>query len=195
MGNEVIEVIGSRASVRRFKDEPIPRDVILKILWAGTRAPTAGARENWLFIVVEDKDVRKRIHELLIEAHEKYASEVIRMPADRMMKWRKLMSEGMYLAPLYIAVYIAVDENRSNFELLMDIQSASAAIENMILAAWSFGIGSVWLGVPLLIEEKFNEVLKPPKDSRLVSIIALGYPAEKVSARPRKPLELVSRFI
>lgn len=188
-------VIGSRSSIRRFKQDPIPDEIVTKILWAGTRAPTAGGRENWYFIVVRDEVIRRKIHELLTEAHLKYAMDIVKMSSEKVFKWRKLMEEGMYLAPTYIAVYMKVNDWLEGFEYLMDLQSAAAAIENMILAAWSFGIGSVWLGVPLLIEDKFNDVLKPPNGYRLISILALGYPAESVRTRPRKPLEAVTKFI
>jgi len=192
----VAEVIGSRRSVRRFKPDPIPDEVINKILWAGTRAPTAGGREQWLFIVVKDSGVRSVIHKLLTEAHIKYATDVIKLPPEKVMRWRRNMEEGMYMAPLYVAAYLdlrryAFSNEYRDFEMVSAIQSISAAIENMVLMAWSYGVGSVWLGVPLLLESKFNEVLNPPKDTKLVALIAFGYPDEEPRVRPRRGLNEV----
>lgn len=199
---DFFNVVGSRASVRRFRSDPLPDDAVRNILWAATRAPTAGGRENWLFIVVKSEEVRKEIHKLLIESHIRYAIKISKMSPERIEKWRRAMEEGMYLAPLYIAVYIDLRRLTSggardinDAEFIMEVQSAAAAMENAILAAWSLGIGSVWLGVPLLLEEEFNKLLKPPPDHKLMGILALGYPAEEPRTRNRKPVESVSIVI
>ncbi|MEM2006754.1 MAG: nitroreductase family protein [Sulfolobales archaeon] len=199
---EILEVIGSRVSIRRFKQDPIPDDVVKMIVWAATRAPTAGARENWFFVVIRNEELMKKVHELLIEAHIIYAKEIAKMSLDRIEKWKKSMEDGMYLAPLYIAVYIDLNRlssggtgNSSEAEFIMEVQSAAAAIENAILAAWSFGVGSVWLGAPLLIEEKFRELMSVSREYKLMGILALGYPLEVPSPRRRKPVDDVTKVI
>lgn len=192
----------TRVSVRRFKQDPIPDEVVKKIVWAATRAPTAGGRENWLFVAIKSDELRKGVHKLLVEAHVRYARDIARMSSDRIEKWRKLMEEGMYLAPLYVAVYIDLsklsgegERDSSDAEFVMEVQSAAAAIENAILAAWNFGVGSVWLGAPLLVEEKLRELLGIPPNYKLMGIIALGYPLETPSPRRRKPLDEVLKIV
>jgi|YelNatPaOPRAMG01_1025707.scaffolds.fasta_scaffold06034_1 nitroreductase len=199
---DFFSVVGSRASVRRFRPDPLPDDAVRSIIWAATRAPTAGGRENWLFVVVKSESVRREVHRLLIESHTMYAMKIARMAPERVEKWRRAMEEGMYLAPLYIAIYIDLRKLTSggsrdinDAEFLMEVQSAAAAMENAILAAWNLGIGSVWLGVPLLLEEEFNKLLKPPPEHKLMGILALGYPAEEPKPRNRKPVESISMMI
>ena len=196
---DFFELVGSRASVRRFRPDPVPDEAVRKILWAATRAPTAGGRENWFFVVVKSDEARREVHRLLVEAHLRYAAQVVRMPSERIERWRKAMEGGMYVAPLYIAFYMDLGRLTSGGsrdvndpEFLMEVQSVAAAMENAVLAAWSLGIGSVWLGVPLLMEEEFNKVLKPPPGYKLMGMLALGYPAEEVKPRSRKPVESVS---
>jgi len=196
---DFFELVGSRASVRRFRPDPVPDEAVRKILWAATRAPTAGGRENWFFVVVKSDEARREVHRLLVEAHLRYAAQVVRMPSERIERWRKAMEGGMYAAPLYIAFYMDLGRLTSGGsrdvndpEFLMEVQSVAAAMENAVLAAWSLGIGSVWLGVPLLMEEEFNKVLKPPPGYKLMGMLALGYPAEEVKPRSRKPVESVS---
>ncbi len=192
----------SRVSVRSFRDEDVPNEVIEKVLNAGIRAPTAGGGEQWFFIVIKDRGVRVRIHELLIKAHRMYGERVVEggLPKEIMSKWYRRMVEGQYLAPLYIAAYIDLrrrqysDEFRE-LERLWAIQSLSAAIENMILAAWDLGLGSVWLGVPLLIKEEFDELLNPPPKCELQALIAMGYPKYVPKPRPRRSLSEVVRFV
>ena len=199
---QVLDVIMNRRSIRFFKQDPIPKDVLMKILSAGIRAPTAGGAQQWFFIVVENAELRRKIHKLLLEAHEIYARKALResMPVEKVNKWLRRIEEGMYLAPLYIAAYIDLRERRlrdelKEYEKLMAIHSLAAAIENMIIAAHSLGLGCVWLGVPLLIRGKFDELLKPPEGCELQAIIALGYPAEEPKLRSRKPLEEVVKFM
>lgn len=200
--SEVLELLLSRVSIRFFEDKPIPDDVINKILEAGIRAPTAGGMQQWFFIVVKDPEKRKAIHRLLRDAHYLYATRVLSEPmsVNKVDKWMRLIERGMYYAPIYIAAYIDLrrrfcrDEYKG-FEELMAVQSLAAAIENMIIAAYSMGLGAVWLGVPLLMEEEFNRILEPPSGCRLGAIIALGYPAEKPKLRPRKSLSEVVKVI
>ncbi len=197
-----LETVLSRSSVRWFRNDPIPDDVLLKIIEAGVRAPNAGNNEQWFFVVVRDSGLRSRVHELLLEAHEFYATRALKnpLPPDKVGKWVQRIRDGMYLAPAYVAGYVDLRktthvEGFFEEERVFAIQSVAAALENMILVAHSLGLGAVWLGVPLLLKSKFDEVLKPPEGCELQGIIALGYPAETPKARPRKPLSEVVKLI
>lgn len=190
--NILFEIVKSRASVRVFEKTPLSIEILKKVIEAGIRAPTAGGGEEWFFIIVLSEEKRRRIHELLVKAHLIYAEKVLREPLtpQQVEKWRRSMEDGMYLAPAYIAGYIDLrnplysDEYRE-LERLWAHQSLATAFENMILAAWSMGIGSVWLGVPLLLRGEFDRVLKPPPGLELAGMLALGYPAEKIKPRIR----------
>ncbi|MEM4829490.1 MAG: nitroreductase family protein [Zestosphaera sp.] len=196
------ETVSSRSSVRWFKSDSVPHDVLLKILEAGIRAPNAGNSEQWFFIVVRDPEVRSRLHSLLLEAHEFYATRALKtpLPPDKVNKWVQRIRDGMYLAPTYIAGYVDLRrtthvEDLLETEKIFAIQSVAAALENMLLVAHALGLGAVWLGVPLLLKNRFDELLKPPEGCDLQGIIALGYPAGAPKARPRKSLNEVVRFI
>jgi len=190
--NVLLDIINTRASVRVFTNTPVPVETLKKIVEAGIRAPTAGGGEEWFFTIVLSEEKRRRIHELLVEAHLLYAEKVLKKPLSpqQVEKWRKSMEEGMYLAPAYIAGYIDLrdplySDDYRELERLWAHQSLAAAFENMILTAWSMGIGSVWLGVPLLMREEFDKVLKPPEGVELAGILALGYPAKRIRPRTR----------
>jgi len=202
---DVYEAILTRVSVRRFKPDPIPNEVVKEILEAGIRAPSAGNGQQWFFIIVKDnEELKAKLHELILKAHIKYAEEVARegtMPEEVKRKWLESLRKGeMYKAPLYVAAYLDMRESQykeeyAELERIWATQSLAAAIENMILAAWARGIGSVWLGDPLLMPEEFNTLLKPPKGCELQAVIAFGYPARIPKPRPRKPLNEVSKWL
>ena len=188
--------------MRWFKSDPVPDDILLKILEAGVRAPNAGGSEQWFFIVVKDPEMRKKLHELLLEAHEFYATRALKtpLPPDKVSKWVQRIREGMYSAPAYIAGYADLRktthvEGLAEIEKVYTIQSVAAALENMLLVAHALGLGAVWLGVPLLLKDRFDELLRPPENCVLQGIIALGYPAETPRIKPRKPLNDVVKFI
>lgn len=202
MGEEFIKVILSRCSVRMFKQDPIPDQVILKILECGVRAPNAGGSEPWYFIVVRDESLRREVHKLLLKAHELYATSALKepLPPEKVSKWVQRIVSGMYLAPVYIAAYADFRRSThkvqySEVEKVYIIQSVSAAVENITLAAHALGLGSVWLGVPLLMKDKFDELLKPPEGCELQAIVALGYPSEQPRVRPRRNINEVVKII
>ncbi len=205
MSSELLEKILSRCSIRFFREDPVPREILEKIIEAGISAPTASVGEQWFFKVVVSPERRRKLHELLVEAHLRYGREVLRkpLPESSLEKWRnRMVKEGMYYAPAYIAAYVDLREKflREEYrelEYLWAVQSISAAVENMMLAAWSMGLGSVWLGVPLLMKEEFNEVIGvESEDMDLAAIIALGYPSvEPVKRKRKKTLSQVSSFI
>ncbi|MGB9827263.1 MAG: nitroreductase family protein [Thermosphaera sp.] len=200
--SQCLDVINTRCSVRWFRPDPIPEETVRRLLEAAVRAPTAQGAEQWFFMAVVSEEKRREIHRLLRKAHEHYATSVLLKPYSpgAVAKWMSRIDQGMYAAPLYVAAYLDLRERifrdeYFEYERLMAVQSLSAAVENLIIAAWSMGLGSVWIGVPVFMREEFDKVLTPPEKCELSAIIALGYPAEKTAPRPRKPVEQVSKII
>ncbi|MDP8232262.1 MAG: nitroreductase family protein [Candidatus Zophobacter franzmannii] len=152
-----MDVIQTRHSVRNFIDKPIPQDVLNDILEAGRSAPSAQNRQEWRFLVIQDK---KRIESLSIN------SGLIGL-------------SNMYIrkAPLII---VACAETKKSIKLnkqeyyLVDV---AIAFQQMMLTAWSYGVGSCWLGA--YSEEKVKKHLNLPKSFRVVGMSPFGYPAEE----------------
>ncbi|MCS7385392.1 MAG: nitroreductase family protein [archaeon GB-1867-005] len=199
---EFMQVVNERASVRMFTQEEVNEEDLKKILNAAIRAPTAFGAEQWFFIVVKSKELRMKIHELMLKAHLEYyeKARLKRISEAGRKKLIERFASGLHLAPIYIAVYadltnrVLQDEYKWLEETLAE-QSACAAIENMILAAHSLGYGTCWIGLALLVENKLKELLKPPENSKLITIISLGKPAGEIKPKPRKQLEEVVKII
>ncbi|MEM1574070.1 MAG: nitroreductase family protein [Candidatus Methanomethylicaceae archaeon] len=187
----VIEAINTRATVREFLDQPLKEEEKRIILESAIRAPNAGGNEQWFFVAIETKEKIEELYKLIIEAQRVYYTEMLKTPLskEQIENWEKRVESGLYRAPFYVAVFKDLRENfYNNFEIedRWAEQTAAAAIENMILAAHSLGIGSCWFGVPLLKEEKFNEFFKLDKRLKLVAILAFGYPKKKPLPKQRK---------
>lgn len=155
---DALEAIKKRRSVRSFLDTKVERKDLLTILEAGLTGPSACNRRPWEFVVVED-----------------------RTTLDALSKGN-LAAKPLLSAPLAIVVMGNTDKAIRRAPLYWT-EDASAATENMIIAASSLSIGSLWMGV-WPEEEKIRrvrEVLSVPENIVPFSILALGYPKDEGS--------------
>lgn len=155
---ETEKIISLRRSVRIFNGKKVDRAVIEKILLAGQSAPSAVARKDWYFIVVENKALLQKMREangLSARPLESCAFAVV-VCGDRSLAYEK--------APDYCLV------------------DAGAATQNMLLQAADLGVGSVWLGTWPQSErvEKQREIFALPEHIVPYSVIAFGYTDEEL---------------
>ena len=152
----VIDNILSRTSVRAYELRPIEDEKIEMMLRAAMAAPSAGNKQPWKFVVIKDKNTLGIISENM---------RTMRMAQD---------------APL--AIVVCGDMNRTFEGNGLDywVEDASAATENLLLAAHAMGLGAVWCGIYPLPERVtfFQELLELPKDIVPLNVIPIGYPAE-----------------
>lgn len=160
---DVTDCIKKRRSIRKFKPGSIPWDSVCKIVEAGLHAPSAGNMQNWKFIVVSEKERRNAIAEAAAQQY-----------------W-------MAQAPIHIVITADVRKAREFYgirgERLYAVQNCAAAVENMLLAAHSLGIGSCWVGA--FDEEKLRSILEIRDPARPQVIVVLGYADEE----PPEPLK------
>ena len=159
----VLENSATRASVRAFKRDAIPNDLIQKLLKAGMAAPTALNAQPWHFIVIHDQG---QLSSLSV------ASPYTGLLAD---------------APLAIAVCGDITKKAPGDEGIYWSQDACAATENILLAAHAMGLGATWTGsYPIEARYKLaQKVLSLPDNLIPVSIIAIGYPAVTVAPKDK----------
>ncbi|RLG49637.1 MAG: hypothetical protein DRO00_09755, partial [Thermoproteota archaeon] len=152
---DLFDAINERRSVRWFKQDPLDKSIIRKILEAAIRAPTAMAMEQWFFIVVKDEGMCKKIWELLKKSHIYYYTKA-REGSDSidlrvLKKLQERLDQGMYRAPIYVAAFLKLSnkglkKDYSDIEELWGVESVSAALENISLAATALGLGTCWIG-------------------------------------------------
>lgn len=188
-----LRAIAARRSIRKFKDTPIPRKTVNTIITAATQAPSGKNSQPWRFLIV---DTTKR--EALIEKIRSGISKAKEQGRDTgSSTWTlKVMAQ----APLTIFILAPNGlhpwEDRSMYQTFMDvvdIQSIGASIQNMLLAAWDLGIGSLWICDVFYAYEDILEWLG--EDSQMIAAVSFGYPDESPGARPRKPVEEVARWV
>jgi nitroreductase len=186
---KTLQAIADRRSIRKFEDKPIPKETLEQILQAGTQAPSGKNRQPWRFYVVQG-DKRAEMVRLMREGIAKLEAQGVNSGSS---KWSANIMEQ---APVTVFVYNPYVEFGQEFgdigDFLMntvDVQSAGAAIQNMLLAAISLGLGSLWICDVFYAIEELSGWLG--ETHQMIAAVALGYPAESPGARPRKPLEEV----
>ena len=151
---KVMEAILKRRSIRQFTNQPIAKDDLTTLLRAAMMAPTARNCQEWEFVVVRDKNTFKE----MMHVH----------------PYAKMLEQAA------CAIIVCGNTQREHAPGYW-MADCGAATHNILLAATSLGIGSVWLGV-YPNEERMNglaQILGLPDYVKPLNIIALGYPAEK----------------
>lgn len=162
---EVFEAIKGRRSIRTYKKDPVPEDLIVKILDAGRWAPSAGNRQPWSFIVLKDEEVKRRVAEVT--------------------------TYGIFLADAPLGIVVVIDSQASPRS--GGVEDGAIATQNMLLAAHALGLGACWIGsYNSTYEERVKEILEIPKNRRVLSMISIGYPDESPSGTRRELNEIVS---
>jgi len=151
---ETLDSIFTRRSIRVYRPDRIPEEMITTLLKSAMSAPSAKNTQPWHFIIINDRKLLDKI----VEFHP-YAS----------------MLDS---APMAIAICGDLQIEPSREYVAVD---CSAATENILLAAHSLGLGGVWLGIYPKKErmDELTELLSLPEYIMPVSLIALGYPAEE----------------
>ncbi|MBN1552296.1 nitroreductase family protein [bacterium] len=197
--NETLKTIVNRHSIRTFNHElPVPDDCINTILYAANQAPSAHNQQSWRFIVIRGA---KRVDFASLISHKathlpKPSSALLRMAA------RSIASAQAVIAVVNTGELI--ERGPQLFELekewardffrIMEIQSSAAAVENMLLAATSMGLGAVWLGILILIKKDVLEFLGEPH-GEFMAVIPVGYPTRLVTGPQKRNLDVIVRYL
>jgi len=198
----VKEAIRSRRSIRKFKQDPVPKDVIDELLESARLAPSASNSQPWRFMVVTDPKQRQVLAELGGNQRQLKEAPLIivccgdlnSLKEESLNKQRKeLLDEGVYED---IGVNLEWFKNRSSGEtnLLQLINKVQAnlfiAVDHMALRAVSLGLGTCWTGA--FDNKKLQEIFKLPENIIPLILLPAGYPAQSPRERPRLSVEEIT---
>jgi len=183
-----LKVIKERRSVRRFQDKDVDPFLIEELLYMASWAPSSNNDQPWRFVAVKNKEVKNRIFDLFLERMKDYYQKR-GVPLERI----KAFWSGHFTAPVFIFAFNQPSDEESEkefsgIEKIWNIQSVSNACQNILLAAKAMELGTCWMGALLVIETEIKQILQAPEDAQLMTVIALGYPAEDPFPRIRKSL-------
>ncbi len=163
---DVFEAISERRSVRAYLEREVSGDLVSQLLSAAVKAPSAGNMQSWEFIIVRDPEMKRDLARAAIDQE--------------------------FVASAPVVIVICANQARSAQRYgtrgagLYCIQDCAAATQNLLLAAYSLGLGTCWVGA--FDESAVSDMLRIPRNVRAVALIPIGYPAEKPDMPPRLPL-------
>lgn len=166
----VLDNIMTRTSIRAYQDKVVEDEKVEKMLRAAMAAPTAGNKQPWRFVVIKDKSILTAISEKF---------RTMRMAAN---------------APMAIVVCGDMNDTFQGEGIDYWVQDASAATENLLLAAHSMGLGAVWCGITPLTERitTLKEMLQIPENIIPLNVIVVGYPSEEPTPKDKWKPEYIS---
>ncbi|MHB8062903.1 MAG: nitroreductase family protein [Ruminiclostridium sp.] len=178
--NEVLNVIKNRRSVRSYKQEQISQGSLDSIIEAGIYAPTAHNEQPWHFTIIQNQQMLQHINE---RAKESMAKSDI--------EWIQKMGSKPDFQLTYNAPTLIIVSGRK--DAMAWSADCAAAIQNMLIAAESLNIGSVWLGLLRFFFEHEEEVNKLgiPEGYEPYYGVAFGY-KEKEQTAPKRNLDVVN---
>ncbi|MFJ9375337.1 nicotinate-nucleotide--dimethylbenzimidazole phosphoribosyltransferase [Streptomyces sp. NPDC101455] len=172
----VLKVMRERRDIRNgFRSDPIPHDVLLRVLEAAHTAPSVGHSQPWDFVVIRSADTRRNMHELAQSQREAYAKS---LPKGRAKQFKELKIEAILDTPVNIVV--TADPTRGGRHTLgrhtqpqMAPYSAALAVENLWLAARAEGLGVGW--VSFFDEREMVRALGLPEHLEVIAYLCVGY--------------------
>jgi nitroreductase len=190
---EVLDAIKGRKSIRSYKPAPIPKDVLDRLLEALRLAPSAGNRQPYKFIIVQDEGTRKKLAAACkfnpgrLNGQEFIAEAPVVIVA---CGWeRKAITRYYKDGQVFLTMGVTpgeIDKDPIPYDNTMPIDLA-IALDHLTLVAAAEGLGTCWIAG--LDELEVKRLLSIPDDMRVPIVMPVGYPVSWPEARPRKPLE------
>jgi nicotinate-nucleotide--dimethylbenzimidazole phosphoribosyltransferase len=172
------DIIAARRDIRNFRPDPVPGDVLRRILTAAHQAGSVGFMQPWDFIVIRSEERKARIYDLFREAND---HAELRHQGDRRDTYSALKLQGVLDAP--VAICVTCDRNRGGPHVLgrdsipeTDLYSSCLAVQNLWLAARAEGVGVGW--VSIIDNNRLAAELHLPPNVVPVAYLCIGYPVE-----------------
>ena len=159
---DILDIIKSRRSIRKFEEREVSDDLLDKVLEAGRWAPSGLNNQPWRFAVIRDPAMKEEISKLT------HYGKIVRG------------------ADVLVAVFM---DSASGYHRVKDAQGIGACLQNMLLEAHSLGLGAVWLGEIIKSNEQIRQLLGLGGELELMAVVAAGYPAESPKPTKRKALK------
>jgi nitroreductase len=190
-------------AMRRFSDEPVTDEEIERILAAAVQAPSGGNIQPYQFMIVTDEDRRRAIGDLYRRAYDRYEPAVLALfppftdaaaqrRHDRNWAASRLLAETIGSVPAMVLVLMprismTVADDEGDMDVGPTYASVYPAVQNIVLAARSMGIGTVLTTVYRIHEEAVREVCGIPDRYEVVALLPLGRPTGHWGIAPPPP--------
>ena len=190
-----------RHVVRQFKPVPVPRELVETTLEAARWAPSPHGAQPWRFVVLTRPELKRQLADAMADEWRRNLQmdgESADVVAVRLEKSRKRIeaSPALIIPCLYLEdLHHYPDPARQEAEVTMAVQSLGAAIQNILLSAYSLGLDTGWMCAPLFCPQVVRDALDLPATLTPHALINMGYGAKDPPRRPHLPIsDLVVRY-
>jgi F420 biosynthesis protein FbiB-like protein len=187
--------VRGRRSVRRYRPDPVPPELVERALEAARWAPSPHGRMPWRFVVLTRADAKARLANAMGDEWTRQLS-LDGDPPEVVARRLAVSHERVRETPVCIIPCLFLEDldvypepERQAAEKTMAIQSLGAAAQNLLLAAYDLGLDAGWLCAPLFCQETVRQALDLPSNLHPQAILTLGYAAQEPRRRDRLPLE------
>jgi nitroreductase len=191
---DLYEAIYTTRAMRRLKPDPVPAELIVKIIEAATMGPSGGNRQPWKFIVVRDPAIKAFVAERYKKAWDMYftpkAQAIVRNEPQsaqgRILRSARYLAEHIAEVPVMIFCCVKryTDPGRAGQPM---VNAIYPAIQNLCLAARGYGLGTSITGLHTRFGKEIDSLLGVPPEYADVALIPLGYPKGRWDRPARKP--------
>jgi nitroreductase len=208
----VLAAMADRRSIRQFLPDMPPRELVVRAIEAATWAPSGMNKQPWRFVIVTSEEIKARMVEcvsreietiLKLLAGDEYADKV----GDYLRNYATLFRSapvvvnvlyreyGQVIASLLERSNIVYSENQEE-AANPAMQSVSAAIQNLQLAAQAMGLATCWMTAPLFARRQLHDLLRVESPWQLAAVVPVGYAAAPFNHGPRRlRLDRVMRWV
>jgi nitroreductase len=191
---DIFEIMHTMRAMRRLKPDPVPDELIRKILLAGQAAASGGNTQRWRFLVLKDPAIKKKVQAYYKKAFDEVVGPRYRTsappPGSDPDRYRRQHAAVEYLtdhyheAPVWIVACLEDGPNPGR----VAGSSIYPAVENMLLAARALGLGSVLTTRHINYEKECEAAMGIPEGFRSYAILPIGYPMGRFGPVGRGPL-------
>ncbi len=194
----VSDVIRNRRCIRSYSSRKVSKQTICEVLESAAWAPSAHNAQPWRFIVLTKIECKRNLAEAMAET---WMTDLRRdnVPPKTCEDMVNTSVKRFTYAPVLIVACLTMqdmmkypNETRQTSEHDLAVQSLGAAVQNMLLTAYSKGLGACWFCAPIFCKEVVRKTLAIPEMIEPQALITLGYPAEDPEVPPRKSLQAYS---
>ncbi len=191
---DLFEAIYTTRSMRRLKPDPVPPELIVKVIEAATMGPSGGNRQPWIFIVVREPEMKDFVAVRYRAAWERYFTPAARAivendpgsPRGRVLRSARYLAQHVGEAPVLIFACVKRYTDRTRAGQPMQ-NAIFPAIQNLCLAARGYGLGTSITGLHMMFADEIDKQLGVPLEYANIALIPMGYPMGRWGRPERKP--------
>lgn len=200
------EIVHNTRAIKRLKSDPVPLELIRKVLDAGTKAPSGVDSQPWRFVVVRDSATKKRIQERYLHfTNQRFRTLVDSLEPDnapytRMLRTVLYLAEHLHEAPVLLFACAerdwpaTVPQHERVGTAPAPYGSIYPCVQNILLACRALGLGASLTTIHQMFEGELHDWLAVPEDYAIVALIPIGYPKGKFGPVTRTAAEALTHF-